>query len=147
MRSLVSIYIQRHEKEKVVNWDRDDFPDAYALCMFQLIIEVKTQPKYITNCLLCADLLVILCSISANRNEKIDIHLNKIIRFLSFSLVLYSYDLLAKLKIVSCWSRDSNSILIKKNKFLFLLYISTHHLENEENVLFKYLYYIEDVTW
>lgn len=73
MRSLVSIYIQRHEREKVVNWDQDDFPDAYALCMFQLIIEVKTKPKYITNCLLCVDLLVILCSIRENTNEKIDI--------------------------------------------------------------------------
>jgi hypothetical protein len=34
----------------------------HMLCMFRLIIEVKTKPKYITNCLLCVHLPGILNS-------------------------------------------------------------------------------------
>ncbi len=118
MRSLVYIYICGMEKKKLLT-QIGTISLMHMLCMFRLIIEVKTKPKYITNCLLCVHLPVILYSI-----EKIII-IEKDISTKAFSFVL-----LAILNI-SCLSRDSNSIF--DNFFsLRLSYISTHHHENEE---------------
>jgi hypothetical protein len=95
MRSLV--YMARHGKKKLLT-QIGTISLMHILCMFRLIIEVKTKPKHITNCLLCVHLLVILYSIE------------KIIKKKKYFNKSFSFVLVAILNI-SCLSRDSNSIL------------------------------------
>lgn len=119
MRSLVYICCGMEEKKLLTLIGTISL--MHILCMFRLI-EVKTQPKHITNCLLCVHSLVILYSIENNNKEK---------KSSSSSCLDIGNS--------SCLSRDCNSIWISRF-FLVPLIILKIKREREKKTCFSNIY-------